>query len=81
MAKIFEESPEGMRLIRNVQFYDTPRGDGAEDEDKHSSPYVPSEVEWVELKADITLARLVAAFSMFFGAVSLIVAIGALALK
>jgi hypothetical protein len=79
-----EQFENGLRLIKNVAFYDTPKEphvpsdclDPGDDD-----PYIPNGAEWRALEANLLRTRVAAALGVAFGAMSLIVSIGVFAVK
>jgi hypothetical protein len=71
---------EDARIIRNVPFVDSPHDVEFEEKAK-DVPYVPSETEWLELKAEIRRIAFSTGFAIGLGAAAFIFAIGALVTK
>jgi hypothetical protein len=71
---------EDARIIRNVPFVDSPR-DGDDEEEVKDIPYIPSETEWLDLKAEIRRIAFSTGFAIGLAASAFIFAIGALVTK
>jgi hypothetical protein len=63
---------DGMRLIKNVAFYDTPKAREDAGEVDVSPPYVPTEKEWESIYMGAWEAKIIAGGAMIMGALALL---------